>query len=224
MSKGKKLKRRLEDLERKAASTSASPEPSPADAEASDESRRQSGQSSLYTPQTSHGHSPEPQFDPQYHSESGMLSHQYYRQPSTTSSSQLSYPHYAYSEHMRYSPHVQQHSGYQSSQSSQSEVPVYSNFFQPSTSSNPTLPSTESTSVKQEHYDEGIDSFPASYAPWSGMEYTSHHPNQQGQRPPRSQQPHDQKYQQPPQQPQQPQPSWHGYSSNVIHSSRGYPR
>ncbi|KAF2842460.1 hypothetical protein M501DRAFT_1013801 [Patellaria atrata CBS 101060] len=162
----KKLKKRLEDLERRAASNSASPEQRPAELDHSPHGSPDAAHSivehadqSRRTPEGHHSH---------YisgHDERGMFSHQYTRQLST-SPPPFSYSTYPSTETPAYAPY-QQHASYYASTP---EVPVMTSYLPPLSSPyHGSLPSM--APIKHEYYgEEEVSPFSMSYASMAGID------------------------------------------------------
>ncbi|KAL9068676.1 MAG: hypothetical protein Q9157_006424 [Trypethelium eluteriae] len=172
----KKLKKRLEDLERRAASNSASPEQHPQELDHSvpikqedvpalkqePDSRETARYLSRRSPdlmQSQYGHG---------HEERGMFSHQYTRQLST-SPPPFSYSSYSSSNESGYSSYPP-HSGYHHVPLSSAEMPVYTPYLPP-------IPPHYSTGLpsmmpaKPEYYgDDEINPFSMSYASMAGID------------------------------------------------------
>ncbi|KAI9661467.1 MAG: hypothetical protein M1831_002989 [Alyxoria varia] len=182
----KKLKRRLEDLERKAASTSASPEPSPERKISSDETLKSNAPPSQYSPKTNGQlRTPESQYD----------AHFSYRQPTQ---SPTVYPTYTSSEQMRYSPQLQS-STMPSQYPTRSDVQSYNNFYRSTISQPSSLPSYDSVPIKQEFYDNEVSGYPTNYTPWSGLGISAPQQDQQStQSAPQQQRQHSVEWQESP--------------------------
>jgi hypothetical protein len=178
----KKLKKRLEDLERRAASSSASPEQRPAELNRTTTSPRQDFPSPASTADSSDGHdysrrTPEIQGHyPPHHEERGMFSHQYTRQLST-SPPPFSYSTYPAPDQAAYVPYASAPAPYHSVPATTSqEVPMYSPYSLPPISAAypNTLPSL--VHVKSEYYpEEEISPFSMSYATMAGIEIPAPH-------------------------------------------------
>ncbi|KAF2461008.1 hypothetical protein BDY21DRAFT_334045 [Lineolata rhizophorae] len=173
----KKLKKRLEDLERRAASNSASPEQRPAELNRPQQKVEE-------VPALDHSTSPPelvnrrtPEYSqPQYlssHEDRGMFSHQYTRQLSTSP------PPFSYSTYpadpVAYAPYPP-HTGYSSIPiTTGAEMPFYPSYLPPLSSPYPTtLPSL--APAKQEYYgEEEIAPFSMSYATMAGIDIPAPH-------------------------------------------------
>ena len=179
---GKKLKKRLEDLERRAASNSASPEQRPAELErsksqpgeerrsiTSPETKKSGVDQSRRTPSASQVSHQQQQYY-SAHDDRGMFSHQYTRQLST-SPPPFSYSGYP-SETVTYAPYS--HSTYGTISSAPSDLPIFTPYLPPLTHSNTfpaTLPSVMYPTTKQEYYPEDeMSPFTMSYASMAGID------------------------------------------------------
>ncbi|KAF2094919.1 hypothetical protein NA57DRAFT_68442 [Rhizodiscina lignyota] len=200
----KKLKKRLEDLERRAASNSASPEQRPAELErsksqhgeeyratVSPEQKKQTTEQSRRTNSVSQVSQQQPQYYTATHDDRGMFSHQYTRQLST-SPPPFSYSGYP-SETVTYAPYS--HSSYGPISSAPSELPMFTPYLPPLAHSNTypaALPSVmyPAAAAKQEFYPEDeMSPFSMSYASMAGIDIPqaqSYHDNHNAQTPPLS--------------------------------------
>lgn len=182
---GKKLKKRLEDLERRAASSSASPEQKPAELRRPTRSPRQEFPSPASS-ESEYGRRT-PELQNHYGApteERGMFSHQYTRQLST-SPPPFSYSTYPAPDTAAYSmPYSSSHGPYHTiATTTTSEMPVYSHYLPPLTStyqSAGTLPSLVHP-MKSEYYDDNeISPFGAGYATMAGVEIPPPHHYSEG--------------------------------------------
>jgi hypothetical protein len=163
----KKLKKRLEDLERRAASSSASPEQKPAELQQPSRSPRQEFPSpasseseySRRTPEMQTHYVPPPE-------ERGMFSHQYTRQLST-SPPPFSYSTYPAPESAAYTvPYTTTHAPYHSIPTTMTpEMPSYAPYLPPLSSAYPTTLPSLVHPMKSEYYgEEEISPFGVGYA------------------------------------------------------------
>ena len=176
---GKKLKKRLEDLERRAASSSASPEQKPAELQPPTRSPRQefpspASSESEYgrrTPEIQGHYIPPPE-------ERGMFSHQYTRQLST-SPPPFSYSTYPAPDTAGYSgPYATTHAPYHSIPvTTTPEMPVYGTYLPPLSSAYPTTLPSLVHPMKSDYYaEEEISPFGVGYATMAGIEIPPPHP------------------------------------------------
>jgi hypothetical protein len=175
---GKKLKKRLEDLERRAASSSASPEQRPAELQPPMRSPRQDFPSPASSESDYNRRTPE---TPSHHyippsEERGMFSHQYTRQLST-SPPPFSYSTYPAPDTAAYSvPYAATHAPYHSIPTTASEMPGYGTYLPPISSAYPTTLPSLIHSVKAEYYpDNEISPFGVGYASMAGIEIPPSH-------------------------------------------------
>jgi hypothetical protein len=175
---GKKLKKRLEDLERRAASSSASPEQKPAQLQQPQRSPRQefpspASSESDYSRRT-------PELQTHYISppeERGMFSHQYTRQLST-SPPPFSYSTYPAPESAAYTvPYTTAHASYHSIPTTMTpEMPSYGTYLPPLSSAYPTTLPSLVHPMKSEYYgDEEISPFGVGYATMAGIDIPPPH-------------------------------------------------
>ncbi|KAF2018657.1 hypothetical protein BU24DRAFT_418179 [Aaosphaeria arxii CBS 175.79] len=175
----KKLKKRLEDLERRAASSSASPEQKPAELQLPTRSPRQefpspASSESDYSRRT-------PELHNQYiqpHDERGMFSHQYTRQLST-SPPPFSYSTYPAPETAAYTvPYSAPQAPYHAVVTTATpEMPVYTPYLPPLSSAYPTTLPSLVHPMKSEYYaDEEISPFGVGYATMAGIDIPPPHP------------------------------------------------
>ncbi|KAF1994076.1 hypothetical protein P154DRAFT_527320 [Amniculicola lignicola CBS 123094] len=174
----KKLKKRLEDLERRAASSSASPEQKPAELQPPSRSPRQefpspSSSESDYSRRT-------PEIPGHYISppdERGMFAHQYTRQLST-SPPPFSYSTYPAPDAVAYTaPYAATHAPYHSiPATTTSEYPIFPTYLPPLSSAyDNTLPSLVHP-MKSEYYaDNEISPFGVGYATMAGIDIPPPH-------------------------------------------------
>ncbi|KAF2145640.1 uncharacterized protein K452DRAFT_264843 [Aplosporella prunicola CBS 121167] len=181
----KKLKKRLEDLERRAASNSASPEQRPAELDRSHAQPREEASSDAVEPADYSRRTPEvPQSQYAHgHDDRSLFSHQYTRQLSTSP------PPFAYSTYpapdMTYSSYSQ--SPYHAIPITTAEPQVFTPYLPPISSAYPgTLPSI-GQATKQEFYsDEEISPFSMNYASMAGIDIPVSHSYQGSGSPPDS--------------------------------------
>ncbi|KAF2196750.1 hypothetical protein GQ43DRAFT_435742 [Delitschia confertaspora ATCC 74209] len=177
----KKLKKRLEDLERRAASSSASPEQRPAELHRSTTtSPRQEYPSPASTTDSSDNHdysrrTPEVQYG-SHHEERGMFSHQYTRQLST-SPPPFSYSAYPAPDAAAYHPYASTHAPYHSVPAPTTpEMSAYSPYLPPLSSPYPTtLPSIVHHPTKEYYPEDEISPFSMSYATMAGIDIPAPH-------------------------------------------------
>lgn len=175
---GKKLKKRLEELERRAASSSASPEQKHEELDRSglpprdQASRHGSTKDSLDIPRKQHAQSPE-FLSSQYHTppEDGMFSQQFTRQLST-SPPPFNYQSYPSADLVSMSTYAPSNACYALS-TPPADFPTYGSYLSPAMqhygSYLPTMP------IKQEYYgDDEISPFSMSYASMAGMDIANH--------------------------------------------------
>ncbi|KAK5017553.1 hypothetical protein LTR39_001483 [Cryomyces antarcticus] len=183
---GKKLKKRLEDLERRAASSSASPEQSHEELERSCSQPRDDGSQQSHPSYSSDGShldrhmSPELSQNHFYLSQDdrGMFSHQYTRQLST-SPPPFSYA--TYPETHTYSPYPH-HTAYHGFPTVSSESSMFTSYLPPlPTNYSTTLPSMIHPTKREYYGEEEISPFSMSYASMAGMDiqvpHTYHDPD-----------------------------------------------
>ncbi|KAF2739829.1 hypothetical protein EJ04DRAFT_508292 [Polyplosphaeria fusca] len=174
----KKLKKRLEDLERRAASSSASPEQKPAQLQQpSNRSPRQEFPSPASsdsefgrrTPEMQSYHIPPPE-------ERGMFSHQYTRQLST-SPPPFSYSTYPAPDTAAYAvPYAASTAPYHSIASTATpDMPIYTPYLPPLSSAYPTTLPSLVHPMKSEYYAEDISPFGVGYSAMAGLEDIPHH-------------------------------------------------
>ncbi|KAK8196707.1 hypothetical protein M8818_006874 [Zalaria obscura] len=174
----KKLKKRLEELERRAASSSASPEQKHEELDRSglpprdQASRHGSTKDSLDIPRKQHAQSPE-FLSSQYHTppEDGMFSQQFTRQLST-SPPPFNYQSYPSADLVSMSTYAPSNACYALS-TPPADFPTYGSYLSPAMqhygSYLPTMP------IKQEYYgDDEISPFSMSYASMAGMDIANH--------------------------------------------------
>jgi hypothetical protein len=175
---GKKLKKRLEDLERRAASSSASPEQKPAELQQpTNRSPRQEFPSPASsdsefgrrTPEMQSYHIPAPE-------ERGMFSHQYTRQLST-SPPPFSYSTYPAPDTAAYTvPYAASTAPYHSIPTTTTpEMPMYTPYLPPLSSAYPTTLPSLVHPMKSEYYAEDISPFGVGYSAMAGLEEIHHH-------------------------------------------------
>jgi hypothetical protein len=174
----KKLKKRLEDLERRAASSSASPEQKPAELQRPTRSPRQNFPSPASSESEYGRRTPELQnhyvTPPE---ERGMFSHQYTRQLST-SPPPFSYSTYPAPDTAAYSaPYAASHGPYHSIPTTTTpEMPVYAPYLPPLSSAYPTTLPSLVHPMKSEYYDDNeISPFGVGYATMAGQEISPPH-------------------------------------------------
>lgn len=218
---GKKLKRRLEDLERKA--TSVSPEPNPSELD-----RRSKSLEDYYDEESRSGYvsrratSPESRH-PSSQYERSLFSHQYLRPPSPTlppvsyPTSNSALPPVSYAgapasqQPMRYAP-LSTSSEYLSNFPTHAGTQQYGHYYSDPSWSSVTR-SVESNGVKQEDYEEELGPLHPSYSHMSGMELAQFQQQQQQQQQQQRQQ--QQKQQQRSHQ-QHYQQTWQGHNHHVM--------
>ncbi|KAF2266980.1 hypothetical protein CC78DRAFT_531074 [Lojkania enalia] len=175
----KKLKKRLEDLERRAASSSASPEQKPAELQQPTRSPRHqefpspaSSESEFgrRTPELqSHHYVPPPE-------ERGMFSHQYTRQLST-SPPPFSYSTYPAPDAAAYTvPYTATQAPYHSIPTTTTpEMPIYTPYLPPLSSAYPTTLPSLVHPMKSEYYaEEEISPFGVGYSAMAGLDIPPH--------------------------------------------------
>jgi len=174
----KKLKKRLEDLERRAASNSASPEQKPAELVRTSPQRKndlpapettlESTDYSSFSNQTSQ---PAPSQYLSTYDDRSMFSHQYTRQLST-SPPPFTYSTYP-SDPLAYGSYSQE-MPYSTLSSTVSDLPLFPPYLPPLSSSIPTTLSTMEFSVKQEPFlDAEINPFNMNYASMAGIDISA---------------------------------------------------
>jgi len=169
---GKKLKKRLEDLERRANSTSASPEPEPRQDDDQDSDRRSTSRArrspSLVRAGRNYGF-PELSYDRVSPScdEKAKSPYYYARQPSTPP--QFSHSTYPIPESRSYASH-QQAVTYQFQPMSPPELPMYGTYLSPGITA---ARQGETPPIKSEYFDEDFKSFSMTYAPATGSSMSS---------------------------------------------------
>jgi hypothetical protein len=174
---GKKLKRRLEDLERRAASSSASPEQSHQElSKDPDHSKQESPENSPYADKpTANKNKPEADWTAPSKlvltepislpdERSAMFSHQCTRQLSASPPPVFSYPSYPYPESYGYSQYPQS-TTYRTLTPSYSDLPLPGHYLQP-------LPSTHPSSAREHIFpdDDILTPFSMSYASMAGID------------------------------------------------------
>ncbi|KAF2088999.1 hypothetical protein K490DRAFT_38886 [Saccharata proteae CBS 121410] len=174
----KKLKKRLEDLERRAASNSASPEQQPAELDRSHMQPRDEQPAAIEsieqpdyprrTPELPHTQYMHAQDD------RSLFSQQHFRQLST-SPPPFSYSTYPAPDAANYAPYSQ-HGQYGAIATTSTDMPVFAPYLPPLTSAYPgTLPSMVHP-VKPEYYgEEEISPFSMSYASMAGIDIPVSH-------------------------------------------------
>ena len=178
---GKKLKKRLEDLERRAGSSSASPEQRPEELAQpetipSDQSPQLGAQRQRSSSnQIRHDRTPEV-LNQQYHLQSddrGMFSQQFTRQMST-SPPPFSYSSLPTTESNGYSSYPQTAS-YCSMPGNGMDMPLYQQYLPPMQQSyQHVVPSMTTPPIKQEYYnDDEMSPFSMSYASMAGVEVSA---------------------------------------------------
>jgi hypothetical protein len=177
---GKKLKKRLEDLERRAASSSASPEQRPAELDRSNSQPREEFSSSSSTESVDHQEYGRrtPEIQNQYlphHEERGMFSHQYTRQLST-SPPPFSYSTYPAPDAAAYAPYAQ-HAAYHTLPTTTTpDMPMYTPYLPPLSSAYPTtLPSLVHPMKGDFYAEDEISPFSMSYATMAGIDIPAPH-------------------------------------------------
>ena len=177
---GKKLKKRLEDLERRAASSSASPEQRPAELDRSNSQPREEFSSSSSTESVDHQEYGRrtPEIQNQYlphHEERGMFSHQYTRQLST-SPPPFSYSTYPAPDTAAYAPYAQ-HAAYHTLPTTTTpDMPMYTPYLPPLSSAYPTtLPSLVHPMKGDFYAEDEISPFSMSYATMAGIDIPAPH-------------------------------------------------
>ncbi|KAF2813216.1 uncharacterized protein BDZ99DRAFT_460500 [Mytilinidion resinicola] len=174
----KKLKKRLEDLERRAASSSASPEQQPAELDRSHSQPREEFHSPSSSDSVDHQEYGRrtPEMQNQYlphHEERGMFSHQYTRQLST-SPPPFSYSTYPAPDAVSYAPYAPAYSGLPATTAP--EMPMYSPYLPPLSSAYPTtLPSLVHPMKGDFYGEDDISPFSMSYATMAGIEIPAPH-------------------------------------------------
>lgn len=188
----KKLKKRLEDLERRAASSSASPEQRPAELDRSSSQPREEFSSSSSTESVDHQEYGRrtPEIQNQYlphHEERGMFSHQYTRQLST-SPPPFSYSTYPAPDTAAYAPYAQ-HAAYHTLPTTTTpDMPMYTPYLPPLSSAYPTtLPSLVHPMKGDFYAEDEISPFSMSYATMAGIDIPApHYQDSDAQTPPLS--------------------------------------
>lgn len=176
---GKKLKRRLEDLERRAASSSASPEQQPAEIlpsqQRGDESKkRRASKPGVNSPRQNRSPVPPttPSF-PQRDDQSNMFARQYTRQLSASPPPAFTYSSFPASEPPQpvHAPYPQ-HAPYHTLPAPYPDFPPQSVYLPPLPMTRPGYGSYENGPSKPEHYgdDEMINHFNMSYSSVAGIE------------------------------------------------------
>jgi hypothetical protein len=168
----KKLKKRLEDLERRAASSSASPEQKPAELQQPTRSPRQEFPSPASSESDFGRRTPEIQsYHVQAPDERGMFSHQYTRQLST-SPPPFSYSTYPAPEAAAYTMPYTTATPYHSIASTATpEMPLYQPYLPPLSSAYPTTLPSLVHPMKSEYYaEEEISPFGVGYSAMAGLE------------------------------------------------------
>jgi hypothetical protein len=177
-SAGKKLKKRLEDLERRAASSSASPEQRPAELDRSDSQPREEFPSPSSSDSVDHNEYGRrtPEMHTQYlphHEERSMFSHQYTRQLST-SPPPFSYSTYPAPDAVSYASYAPAYGGMPTTTTS--EMPMYSSYLPPLSSAYPTTLPSLVQPIKGDFYGEDdLSPFSMSYATMAGIEIPAPH-------------------------------------------------
>ncbi|KAI9759405.1 MAG: hypothetical protein M1835_000386 [Candelina submexicana] len=183
----KKLKRRLEDLERRAASASASPPQMHEELDRTQSEHQEDGCfDAQYLPITDSAeidrqHSPElltSHYIPHQEDRNAMFSHQYTRQLST-SPPPLSYSTYPASEHIVY-PSYPQHTPHHAMPLTSAELPLHAHYLPPLPTTLPSM-SSYSSSIKQEGMyveEEMMNPFNMNYGSMAGMEIPTSQPYQ----------------------------------------------
>jgi len=172
----KKLKKRLEDLERRAASNSASPEQRPAELDRSSPQSRDDVPSLDSAGESVEHRDPRtPEFPSSHylpqHEDRSMFSHQYTRQLSTSPPPPFSYSTYPEPSTVTYAPYGSHSSSYHTISSTTPELPAYPTYLPPlsSTYSN-TLPSLVHSAKHVYYGEEEISPFSMSYASMAGID------------------------------------------------------
>ncbi|KAI9722353.1 MAG: hypothetical protein M1812_001825 [Candelaria pacifica] len=181
----KKLKRRLEDLERRAASASASPPQMHEELDTTQSEYHEDGHiDGHYLPLTDvseleRQQSPElgsNQYMPHHEDRNAMFTHQYTRQLST-SPPPLSYSTYPTSEHIVY-PSYPQHTPHHAMPLTSAELPLHAHYLPPLPTMLPSMSSC-SSSIKQEGIyaeEEMMNPFNMSYGSMAGMDIPTSQP------------------------------------------------
>ncbi|KAI9713892.1 MAG: hypothetical protein M1820_000622 [Bogoriella megaspora] len=176
----KKLKKRLEDLERRAASNSASPEQHPQELDhvpikQEDVPALKGESDSRESPRYLSRRSPD-LMQSQYSQpseERGMFAHQYTRQLST-SPPPFSYSSYSSNESVAYSTYPQ-HTGYHHVALTSAEMPIYTPYLPPIPHQySAGMPNAIQPSKMDYYAEEEINPFSMSYASMAGMDIPAH--------------------------------------------------
>ncbi|OCK83269.1 hypothetical protein K432DRAFT_379659 [Lepidopterella palustris CBS 459.81] len=177
----KKLKKRLEDLERRAASSSASPEQRPAELDRSNSQPREEYPSPNSATDSGDHHDygrRTPELQNQYlphHEERAMFSHQYTRQLST-SPPPFSYSTYPPPDAAAYAPYAQHAAFHTLPTTTTADLPIYSPYLPPLSSAYPTTLPSLVHPMKGDFYGEDeISPFSMSYATMAGIEIPATH-------------------------------------------------
>ncbi len=184
---GKKLKRRLEDLERRAASASASPPQMHEELDGTRSEHQEEGHMDEHYLTMTNGSEMNRQQSPEHlsshynsHHEdrNAMFTHQYTRQLST-SPPPLSYSTFPASEHIVY-PSYPQHTPHHAMPLTSAELPLHAHYLPPLPTTLPSM-SSYSGSIKQEGLyveEEMMNPFNMSYGSMAGMDIPTSQPYQ----------------------------------------------